>query len=93
MVKFSKKEMSATAKTLRKNIKNGKGYKSYVNMVDMNKKTHKLSKAQYMGLYEAQNVFIMKNGRYPNYVNLMLSYMLIKRMCSSMTTWEPLCLT
>ena len=70
MVKFSKKEMSATAKTLRKNIKNGKGYKSYVNMVDMNKKTHKLSKAQYMGLYEAQNVFIMKNGRYPNYVTL-----------------------
>ena len=70
MVKFSKKEMSATAKTLRKNIKNGKGYKSYVNMVDMNKKAHELSKAQYMGLFEAQNVFIMKNGRYPNYVTL-----------------------
>ena len=70
MVKFSKKEMSATAKILRKNIKNGKGYKSYVNMVDMNKKAHKLSKAQYMGLFEAQNVFIMKNGRYPNYVTL-----------------------
>ena len=70
MVKFSKKEMSTTAKTLRKNIKNGKGYKSYVNMVDMNKKAHKLSKAQYMGLFEAQNVFIMKNGRYPNYVTL-----------------------
>lgn len=70
MVKFSKKEMSATAKTLRKNIKRGKGYKSYVNMVDMDKKAHKLSKAQYMGLFEAQNVFIMKNGRYPNYVTL-----------------------
>ena len=70
MVKFSKKEMSATAKTLRKNIKKGKGYKSYVNMVDMDKKSHKLSKAQYMGLFEAQNVFIMKNGRYPNYVTL-----------------------
>ena len=70
MVKFSKKEMSATAKTLRKNIKSGKGYKSYVNMVDMNKKAHKLSKAQYMGLFEAQNIFIMKNGRYPNYVTL-----------------------
>ena len=70
MVKFSKKEMSATAKTLRKNIKSGKGYKSYVSMVDMNKKAHKLSKAQYMGLFEAQNVFIMKNGRYPNYVTL-----------------------
>lgn len=70
MVKFSKEEMTATAKTLRKNIKNGKGYKSYVNMIDMDKKVHKLSKAQYMGLFEAQNVFIMKNGRYPNYVTL-----------------------
>lgn len=70
MVRFSKAEMSATAKTLRKNIKNGKGYKSYVSMVDMDKKVHKLSKAQYMGLFEAQNVFIMKNGRYPNYVTL-----------------------
>lgn len=70
MVRFSKAEMTATAKTLRKNIKNGKGYKSYVSMVDMDKKVHKLSKAQYMGLFEAQNVFIMKNGRYPNYVTL-----------------------
>ena len=70
MVRFSKAEMNTTAKTLRKNIKNGKGYKSYVNMVDMNKKAHKLTKAQYMGLFEAQNVFIMKNGRYPNYVTL-----------------------
>lgn len=70
MVKFSKAEMTATAKTLRKNIKNGKGYKSYVSMVDMDKKVHKLSKAQYMGLFEAQNIFIMKNGRHPNYVTL-----------------------
>ena len=62
MVRFSKAEMNTTAKTLRKNIKNGKGYKSYVSMIDMNKKVHKLTKAQYMGLFEAQNVFIMTNG-------------------------------
>lgn len=69
-MKFSKTEMAATAKAIRKNIKNGKGYPSYVPMVDMDKKPHKLSKAQYMGLFESQNVFILKNGRYPNYVTL-----------------------
>ena len=69
-MKFSKKEMSETAKIIRKNIKNGKGYPSYTTMTDMTGKNHKLSKAQYMGLFEAQNIFIMKNGRYPNYTTL-----------------------
>ena len=69
-MKFSKTEMANAAKTLRKNIKNGKGYLSYLSMTDMNGKKHKLTKAQYMGLFEAQNVFIMKNGRYPNYTTL-----------------------
>jgi hypothetical protein len=69
-MKFSKTEMANAAKTLRKNIKNGKGYLSYLTMKDMAGKSHKLTKAQYMGLFEAQNVFIMKNGRYPNYVTL-----------------------
>ncbi len=69
-MRFNKNEMQASAKALRKNIKNGKGYLSYLSMVDMDNHPHKLSKAQYMGLFEAQNVFIMKNGRYPNYVTL-----------------------
>ena len=69
-MRFSKNEMQASAKALRKNIKNGKGYPSYLSMVDMDNHPHKLSKAQYMGLFEAQNVFIMKNGRYPKYVTL-----------------------
>ena len=69
-MKFSKTEMANAAKTLRKNIKNGRGYLSYLTMKDMNGKSHKLTKGQYMGLFEAQNVFIMKNGRYPNYVTL-----------------------
>ena len=69
-MKFSKTEMANAAKTLRKNIKDGKGYLSYLTMKDMAGKSHKLTKAQYMGLFEAQNVFIMKNGRYPNYVTL-----------------------
>ena len=69
-MRFSKNEMQASAKALRKNIKNGKGYPAYHSMVDMDNHPHKLTKAQYMGLFEAQNVFIMKNGRYPNYVTL-----------------------
>ena len=70
MTRFSKAEMSSASKTLRKNIKAGKGYLSYISMKDMNSKSHKLAKAQYMGLFESQNVFIMKNGRYPNYVTM-----------------------
>lgn len=69
-MRFSKSEMASASKTLRKNLKNEKGYLSYITMKDMDNKSHKLSKAQYMGLFEAQNVFIMKNGRYPNYVTL-----------------------
>ena len=69
-MRFSKAEMSKASKTLRAQIKNGKGYLSYLTMTDMNGKKHKLTKAEYMGLFEAQNVFILKNGRYPNYVTL-----------------------
>lgn len=70
MVKFSKAEMSKTAKTIRTNIKADKGLPSSVTMKDTNGKSHKITKAQYNGLFEAQNVFIMKNNRYPNYVTL-----------------------
>ena len=70
MAQFSKAVMSATAKTIRNSIKDGKGYPSSVTMKDMNGKSHKITKAQYMGLFEAQNVFILKNNRYPNYTTL-----------------------
>ena len=70
MTKFSKAVMQSTAKTINKSLKDGKGYPSTVTMKDMNGKTHKLDKSHYMGLYEAQNVFIVKHGRYPNYTTL-----------------------
>ena len=70
MVKFSKAVMQATAKTINKSLKDGKGYPSTITIKDMSNKSHKLTKAQYMGLYEAQNVFIIKHGRYPNYATL-----------------------
>lgn len=70
MTQFSKAVMNTTAKILNKAIKDGKGYLSSVTMKDMNGKSHKIDKAHYMGLFEAQNVFILKHGRYPNYVTL-----------------------
>lgn len=70
MTSFSKNVMQATAKSINKNLKDGKGYPSTVSMKDTDGKTHKLTKKQYMGLYEAQNIFIIKHGRYPNYTTL-----------------------
>lgn len=70
MVKFSKKEMNKASKIIRTSIKNNKGLPSSVTMTDMAGKNHKLNKTHYNGLFEAQNVFIRKHGRYPNYVTL-----------------------
>ena len=70
MTRFSKTEMSKASKTLRTNIRNSKGYLSYLTMTDMTGKKHKLTKGEYMGLFEAQNIFLMKHGRSPNYVTL-----------------------
>ena len=70
MIKFSKKEMSKASVYIRKYIKAGKGTPASVPMVDMNGKKHSVDKKHYNGLFEAQNVFIRKHGRYPNYVTL-----------------------
>ena len=37
-------------------------------MIDMSNKTHNISKKEYMGLFESQNIFLLNHGRYPNYV-------------------------
>ncbi|MGN0176634.1 MAG: C39 family peptidase [Methanobrevibacter sp.] len=70
MIKFSKNEMSKASNQLRKGIKENKGYLSSITMIDMSGKKHEISKSEYMGLFEAQNIFIRKHGRYPNYVTL-----------------------
>lgn len=70
MTKFLKSEMSKASKTLRKSIKDGKGLPKSIKMIDSNGKTHTVEKKYYNGLFEAQNVFIRKHGRYPNYVTL-----------------------
>lgn len=71
MTRFSKAVMQSAAKTINNSLKKGNGYPTSITLKDMDKKKdHKLSKKQYMGLYEAQNVFLLKNGRYPNYTTL-----------------------
>ena len=70
MTQFLKNEMAKASKTIRKNIKDGKGLPKEIKMTDNNGKTHTIDKRHYNGLFEAQNIFIMKNGRYPNYVTL-----------------------
>lgn len=68
MTTFSKAEMQSASKTIRKSIKEGKGLPLTVTMKSREGKTCKLSKKEYNGLFEAQNVFIRNNNRLPNYV-------------------------
>ncbi len=52
-------------------LKKGEGYPNWLKMTDMDKhKEYKLTPKQYNGLYENVNLFLIKNGRYPNYATL-----------------------
>ena len=70
MVKFMNDAIVKASKTIQKSIKEGKGLPASISMKDSEGKTHKLDKKQYNGLFESRNVFILKNGRVPNYVTL-----------------------
>lgn len=70
MTKFSKDMMNDGTERMQKFIKEQKRMPNTLSMKDMDGKQHTLSKAQYAGLYEAQNVFYLKNGRQPNYTTL-----------------------
>jgi len=70
-MRFSKEEMNKASKTIRAYLKKNNKYPASVTMTEMDtKKSKKLSKKQYMGLFEAENVFRIKKGRQPNYVTL-----------------------
>ena len=66
MTKFMKKEVLNAMNKVKQNIKRGKGYLSSLTMLNDAGKQIKLSKAKYMGIFEATNVFRLKRGRYPN---------------------------
>lgn len=71
MTTFSKNEMAKATKTIQKNLKAGKGVPSAILMKARESgKQVKVDKKHLAGLFEGRNVFIMKNGRYPNYSTL-----------------------
>ena len=67
-IRFSKDEMQKLMKTVKANVKAGKGQPKEVKMKDMSGKTHTLKKRQYCGLLDNQVKFYMSKARYPNYV-------------------------
>ena len=71
MVRFSKDEMNKASKTIRASLKKNNTLPSFVTMKEMDTgKKKDISKKQYAGLFEANNVFLRNNGRFPNYVTL-----------------------
>ena len=88
-MKFSKETMNAIAKTVRASLKKNNTYPSHVTAKDMDGKKHDLSTKQIHGLFEAQYIFWIKNGRQPNYVTyhstannpLALDYQSYKMSC------------
>ena len=91
MTKFFNDAIVKASKTIRNNIKEGKGLPDTVTMKDSNGKSHKLNKKEYSGIFEARNVFILKHGRVPNYVtkNTIANNPLVMNYQDSSTTCGP----
>jgi predicted double-glycine peptidase len=67
---FSKDMMNDAGKRMQNFIKTNKRLPNTLNMKSREGKTLQLTKAQYAGLFENQNVFFVKHGRQPNYTTL-----------------------
>ena len=89
MVRFSKEEMNKASKTIRASLRKNNTLPSSVKMKDMEGKNHNMTKKQYAGLFESENVFRIKNNRQPNYVTfkstannpLVMDYQSYKMSC------------
>ena len=68
MVRFSKDEMNKASKTIRASLRKNNTLPSSVKMKDMEGKNHNMTKKQYAGLFENENVFRLSHNRQPNYV-------------------------
>lgn len=66
--KFYMTAIQEAAKTFRTHIKNNKNYPDYLVIKDSEGKQYKLGRTAYMGLFEDVSIFMVKNGRVPNYV-------------------------
>ena len=91
MTKFMNDVIVKASKTIQKSIKEGKGVPSSISMKDSEGKTHKLSKKEVAGIFEARNVFILKHDRVPNYVtkNSTADNPLVMNYQDSSTTCGP----
>lgn len=70
-IQFDKTEMNSAKIRLRNFLKANKKLPNSIKLKDKNsKKTVTVQKREYEHLFEAQHMFIMKNGRRPNYVTL-----------------------
>lgn len=70
MNKFTKHEIKKASKKLRKYVRKGEGLPKAITMINSEGEKVKLSKREYMGLFEQRNVFALNHGRVPNYVIL-----------------------
>lgn len=70
MIRFSNDEMVKASKNIRAVIKNGNGLPKSIKMTDTEGNSRVVDKRYYNGLFEARNVFILKNNRFPRYVTL-----------------------
>ena len=70
-LRFNKAMLQDGAKRMRAWLKKEQYYPNWLKMTDMDKKKeYKLTPKQYSGLYENVNLFLIKNGRWPNYATL-----------------------
>lgn len=68
-IRFNKAEMQKAMKTVRENVKQGKGQPSQLKMKDMDGKTHLMKRNQYCGLFDNGAKFFIHNGRQANWVS------------------------
>ena len=70
-MRFSKQQLQDGAKRLNTWLKKGEGQAGYLTLTEMDtKKKVRLYPKQYNGLFESVNLFLIKNGRWPNYATL-----------------------
>lgn len=69
-LRFNKSMLQDGAKRMRTWLKKEKYYPNWLIMKDTQGKEHKLKPKEYCGLYENVNLFLIRNGRWPNYATL-----------------------
>lgn len=72
-LRFNKDQVESGRKAVRKHLKSNNKLPANVTIKSQDGVSRKLSKAQFAGICEADNLFRIKHGRAPNYVTLVSS--------------------